>query len=95
MPLTPEQIQQACRLIAKSRYDSVMMEAEQLAYTLMGIKAALEHEGGFELTISVIDARLLSWWKCKNRETEIHPGKADPDISPLRNLGKDPDLSPA
>jgi hypothetical protein len=74
-----EEIQSACRLIAKSRYDSVMMEAEQLAYTLMGIKAALEHEGGFDLTLAVIDARLLSWWKCKNRETEIHK---DPDLSP-------------
>jgi hypothetical protein len=76
---TPDQIRSACRLIAKSRYDSVMMEAEQLAYTLMGIKAALEHEGGFDLTLAVIDARLLSWWKCKNRETEIHK---DPDLSP-------------
>lgn len=70
---TPDQIQDACRLIAKSRYDAVMAEAEQMSYTLMGIKAALEHEGGFDLTCDVIDRRLLSWWKCKNRETEIIP----------------------
>jgi hypothetical protein len=69
-----------------------MMEAEQLAYTLMGIKAALEHEGGFDLTLAVIDARLLSWWKCKNRETEITTWNGRADRISSR---KDPDLSPA
>ena len=68
---TPEQIQEACRLIAKSRYDAVMMEAELLAFTLLGIKHALELEGGFDTSIRIIDERIQAWWKCKNRETEI------------------------
>jgi len=77
--MTPEQIQQACRLIAKTRYDSVMQEAEEMANTLQGIKIALQEEGCFELTVAIIERRLTSWWKCKNRETEIHK---DPDLSP-------------
>ena len=70
---TPEQIQEACKLIAKSRFDAVLLEGELLAHTLAGIKMALQDEQGFELTVRIIDRRLVEWWKCKNRETEIIP----------------------
>jgi hypothetical protein len=108
MPLDPETIKQACRLIAKSRYDSVMQEAEEMSNTLQGIKIALQEEGCFELTVAIIERRLTSWWKCKNRETElfpleVRPADKMPEIKPIKTGllakidpgAKDPDLSPA